>query len=320
MSMKPKDPWIAGISSAIFPGAGQFYNEQNKTGIMILLILLISFVLLLMKLGFIPFRYPAGLIFHSEMLYSHYPMMNISIPAEVYAVLWIFVIVPGIYLFSIIDAVQYARRSRLTYAESGHHPYHANEEDLGAVTMAKKRLFTHNPQDTTGSQPPPLLHPWLQTQETQQPPVVEKDPPQAYARPQMPPPPPRGQSQHRSMSGKIFLGMILFFVGLVGFLNAMDIEIFSSDTFIRIIPLFMLFWGVRLLRDYDRKRDRGHLVLGVIVLSLGTLFTIEAGEFGEPIEFLFEYWWAVFLVAGGVIVLSDAVKKRRMRRYQQRHR
>src|SRR5690606_36291915 len=111
-------------------------------------------------------------------------------------------------------------------------------------------------------------------QETQQPPVVEKDPPQAYARPQMPPPPPRGQSQHRSMSGKIFLGMILFFVGLVGFLNAMDIEIFSSDTFIRIIPLFMLFWGVRLLRDYDRKRDRGHLVLGVIVLSLGTLFTI----------------------------------------------
>ena len=97
--------------------------------------------------------------------------------------------------------------------------------------MAKKRLL-HNPQDTTGFNPRPVAS-WLQTWETNSRQLWERSASGACET-AVPPPPPRGQSQHRSMVAR-FSGNDPVFVGLVGFLNAMDTRS-SVLTFIRIIP------------------------------------------------------------------------------------
>ena len=48
-----KNPVFALVLSLIFPGLGQFYNNQNKKGIILIIAFLVSWVLMFILIGFI---------------------------------------------------------------------------------------------------------------------------------------------------------------------------------------------------------------------------------------------------------------------------
>ena len=77
--MKMKDPGLAGVFSAIFPGLGQVYNEQIGKGLVLFSISLIPAFFLILVFIETFFIYPQDAV---------YGIVNLVLGAFVYMALW----------------------------------------------------------------------------------------------------------------------------------------------------------------------------------------------------------------------------------------
>jgi hypothetical protein len=96
--IRRKSPFISGVLSIIFPGAGQLYNEDFSKGI-------IMFVATIATIAYIVY---SALALGSHFMNGEVMPQPVLIVRVVITALFLF----GIWLYGIIDAIIYAQRSR----------------------------------------------------------------------------------------------------------------------------------------------------------------------------------------------------------------
>ncbi|HYD82112.1 MAG TPA: DUF5668 domain-containing protein [Paucimonas sp.] len=102
--------------------------------------------------------------------------------------------------------------------------------------------------------------------------------------------------QHR-----ILLGIVVIVIGILLLLG--NLNIFDTRTVLRFWPLvFVIFGG---LKVYQARHPAGFVVGGTMIV-LGVLMTLH--KLGI-IYFHLRDWWPLFMIAGGVILLSRGLSR-----------
>lgn len=301
-----KSPVIAGILS-IIPGMGQIYNEQTTKGLIVFLAFVASFFYFVLMPVAMPMGWnhfgPGGwdFLMSARDLFPGWGIPNEDL-VRVYPLFWLIVLFPIFVLYSITDAVQNARRINLGYATpnpsrpQAPSPPNAPPPPAPAAGEEQETLRTEvrNKMEELGSPNPAAQSSPEETTMNQAP---------------APPPPPKAKTQSApGISGKFLLGLILMVVGGLFILQEWNIDILNWD---RLWPLIPLVFGLRLLRDYARDRDRGQLVLGTVFTAVGGVFLVNNWTHIEIVEFLGHYWMFLMFGVGVVFVLQDLVERRR---------
>ncbi len=286
-----KSPWLAGLLSLV-PGLGQIYNEQIIKGILIFFLLLGSFVLMVIIrtpmflhpaywFPFFPFSigdYHNGLFHYEHGIGRFTP------------IIWLFIVVPIIYIYAITDAVVSAKNINLGIIPPGETPRqhppssreatmnHTNAQD--ALRQSTQAAMGNTPNHTSEEE--------------------------------------SKLKKKRKISGltaKLFLGAVLIFVGLASILNELDIHVLTYHTWEVIWPLIPLLLGLKMLKDYLRDLDQGQFILGLGFTAIGTIFVCENWNiFPLWSEVIIEYWQVVLIIVGLVLIVQDFHEKRRRTR------
>jgi len=70
-------------------------------------------------------------------------------------------------------------------------------------------------------------------------------------------------------------------------------------------------FGLRLLRDYAKDRDRGQFVLGTVFTAVGAVFLLDNWDVFPMVRFMNHYWMFVMFGVGVLFVLQDLMERRR---------
>ncbi len=309
-----KSPALAGILS-IIPGMGQIYNEQTTKG----LILFIAFAGSFFYFVLMPVALPMGwqgfgwggtdLGVTARQLFPGWQLSDKDL-TKIYPLFWLIILFPIFMLYSITDAVQNARR--------------INPGFTPPPSPQPRASQTSSPQPVSSPAPPAAPVPVVNTeQETLRKEAREKmeglatPAPAAHSSTEdttmnqapTPPAPPNAKAPSpQGISGKFLLGIILMAVGGLYILEQWDFDILNWD---RLWPLIPLVFGLRLLRDYAKDRDRGQFVLGTVFSAVGAVFLVNNWTNIEVVRFIHHYWMFVMFGVGVLFVLQDLVERRR---------
>lgn len=307
-----KSPFMAGFLS-IIPGMGQIYNEQSGKGLFIFLVFLLSFlffVLHITPLSFFPVSNFESFDpqFHSTAFRTVWvsPWNNPAL-SRIFPMLWFMAILPFFIVFSIADAVQSARRINLGFAQPAttgpSAPPPPPLQGSASTTMEQDQLRTEAQQKMQGSAVSGTFQPFqeesMNTQNTANP--QNPNPPE-------PPEPPKTRT--RGVSGKFLLGVILMAVSGIYILEDMHFHVFSWITWEHLWPMIPLFFGLRLLREYQIDRDRGQFVLGTGFTAAGVVFLLENWDIFPALDLIHEYWMFLLFGVGVLFVFIDLIERR----------
>ncbi len=279
-----KSPFLAGLLSAIFPGLGQFYNEQVNKGLLILFLFLGSgFLMVLIRQPF--FLDPFGLISGPP---SPHPPFNIFNPVKMgnmgrmMPMLWFFLVAPILYIYSIADAVIDANR---------------RNEGKQTIRAASVRSTTSETEDV------------MNQQETLRE-EAHKTRGQAVAEEKE-----EGTSKRkkcRSLSAKFVLGLILVLIGTFAILPELRIDMtYWWNLLWPVIPLLL---GLRLLKDYMYEREQGQFILGMIFSLIGVIFLMENWQILPMWSIIIHYWEFALIGFGLLLMVMDSFERRTYQR------
>lgn len=307
-----KSPFIAGFLSVI-PGMGQIYNEQSGKGLLIFFLFLASFAFFVLRIS------PLSMIpnlniqpFDSIAHFENTPIRMVWVapwgnPAlsRIYPLLWFMVMLPFFIVFSISDAVQNARRINLSFAQpaaASSPPPPPPSNQMGDSSAEQDRL-RNEAQQKMGE---PAAN------GTYQPSKEETMNSQNTANPQNPNPEAPPKTPSRGISGKFLLGIVLMAVGGVYILDGLHIHVFHWVTWDNLWPLIPLFFGLRLLREYQFERDRGQFVLGTCFTAAGIIFSLQNWDIFPAMEIIKDFWMFILFGLGALFVLMDILERRRV--------
>ena len=316
-----KHPSIAGILSVI-PGLGQIYNEQTGKGLFMFLLFVgtfLFFVLGLTPMSFLP--RPELLSLDGYSPHGYEPFRSIwfvnyrmSHLARIYPILWFMVLLPFFVIFSITDAVQTARRINLGFANPNPVPPNSPPPAPGYTAPTEEQdnlrreaqMKMGNPamagatqaptQETLHSSPNPSQEETMSSQNPN---------PQSSAQPSAAP------VRSRGVSGKFLVGMIMMIIGGICILDQWHIPIFEWATWDRIWPIIPLFFGLRLLTDYQQQRDRGQFILGSAFTLVGVVYLLENWRIFEALKFIQEFWMFLLFGLGVFFMILDLIERKR---------
>ncbi len=316
-----KSPLVAGILS-IVPGLGQIYNEQTGKGLLLFILFVgtfLFFVLRLSPFAFVPVHNGSSignfLGFDLEMVgsFRFNPFFHNGI-SRVYPLLWFIVMLPFLVVFSIADAMQNARRINLGFAHApspaspppspppGDAVNAENEQEHLRTEAQQKMSRTASASAASGtfkSSPEETMN--TQQTNTQQNTATENTVAQEPKK-----------RRSRGVSGKFFLGVIFMAIGGMVILDEYaGINIWSFDTWDHLWPLIPLAFGLRLLREYQRDRDRGQFVLGSIFTAVGCAFMLDKWTGFDVIELIEELWMFILFGVGALFVLLDLTDRKK---------
>lgn len=298
-----KSPAVAGILS-IIPGMGQIYNEQTTKGLILFIAFAASFFYFVLMPVAVPMGWgnflPSELNVTAQDLFPGWSLDDKDL-VRVYPLFWLIVLFPIFMLYSITDAVQNARRINLGFAPPPA-PQPRSPQTAPVAPVPPVPPAGNGEQETLRAEarekmeglatPAPAVH--ASTEDTTMNPA---------------PTPPKDKSQSApGISGKFLLGIILMAVGGLYILDQWHIEIMSWD---KLWPLIPLVFGLRLLRDYSRDRDRGQFVLGTVFTAVGAVFLLQNWDVFPMVRFIQKYWMFVMFGVGALFVLQDLVERRR---------
>jgi hypothetical protein len=290
-----KSPLVAGVLSVV-PGLGQIYNEQTGKGLLLFILFVgtfLFFVLRLSPFAFIPIPGDSsvGSFMGFDYVMSHAfrlnPFFHDGI-SKVSPLLWLIAILPVMVLFSIADAIQNARRINLGFVHTpspappppspspGAAVNASNEQEHlrkeAQQKMSETETVSESASGTFQSSPEETMN----TQQTSQTENAAAETPK--------------KRRSRGVSGKLFIGVL--FMGIGGmFILGEHLSIKWGNLW----PLIPLIFGLRLLRDYQRDRDRGQLVLG-------SIFTVVGGAFMLDLWTGFNLNWFIYDIIGYLIL------------------
>lgn len=308
----PKSPLIAGILS-IVPGLGQIYNEQTGKGLLMFLLFIgtfLFFVLRLTPFSFLPNMPPLEGIGH----YSPNPVQTVWITSwgmskvsRIYPILWFMVLLPFFVVFSIADAVQNARRINLGFSSAGASPSPfpspppplsgGKASHPGEQERLRNEAQQKMEQTATGFGTGVFSSPQEESMTAQN-------------QTQIPPEEPV-RKKSRGISGKFLLGVILMAIGGIYILDEWEIHVFEWVSWDRLWPLIPLFFGLRLLGEYQRDRDRGQIILGIGFTLVGSIFFLENWGIFPARDFLENFWMFLLFGIGALFICIDLLERRR---------
>lgn len=286
-----KSPLLAALLSVI-PGLGQIYNEEYSKGLVLLLVLFGGFFIFVT--GWSLLWFPP---FSNWALEGSY-----STTVSVFRMLFIFIILPAIYLFAFLDAIFSAQRIN-RQIRGQQVPSAAGAMGAGPA-QPNQSIQPAGPASesaATGAETMNTEH----EQASQTPPPSQTE---AKAKPQS------------SVSGRMVLGILLFAVGTI---FALDNH-FPQFRWENLWPLIPLGLGLRLLFDAQRRQDRGQLILGTVLTVIGAVFMLElwtpVSLFGffelsleafiDLFEYLLTYWYFVLMAVGALILVEEIIRRR----------
>lgn len=301
-----KMPWLAGILS-IVPGAGQLYNGQYSKGIAIFALLIISAILFVVSLIGPELL---GISFYQRgfFWFTDEPKLQKLITI----LLFVFVAVPLIIIYSIFDAVSSARR--------------INEQQMQSTRVVNQGVNQMNDMNQSNVNQPemnePNMHsnPEMNTEnantgnQSWSSPQGEKQFDQQT--------PPRQPANPPSKRGYLFWAIVFLGIGFMGMLQFLDLDL--SHAWNRLWPLIPLALGLKLLADYHHQGEVGQMILGAFFTAVGVLFFLNNWGINWPWEFFEEmwegvwwlverFWWLVMMIIGSFLLISYYHSKRSTR-------
>ena len=295
-----KNPIIAGILSAIFPGLGQFYNEDIGKGLLVLFGILGTIFLVIVGhvVPWDQFPFPFSRFHHRSVLDQLFPLFAF------------FVIIPMVYIFGIVDAVVSARRiSQPNMGFYGAPQPTPQPHQPSAPHTAFASQVSPMPPATSA---PAFQHPHsFQNQETlRQEAQIKMNTNTNFQAPPNINPMPEASSvpvKEKGTSGKFVLAIVLV---VVGFIVTLDQFHFAYITFERLWPLIPLVFGLRLLKDYQMEKEGGQLVLGSLFSGVGFIFLMQNWGFASPVDWLFDHFGLLILGFGGLLIWQEMKERK----------
>jgi hypothetical protein len=309
-----KSPFMAGFLS-IIPGMGQIYNEQSGKGLFIFLMFLLSFMFFVLRITPMSF-FPNMDIQPFEQIanFENSPIRTVWVSpwnnpalARIFPMLWFMVMLPFFVVFSIADAIQSARRINLHFAQPAASgpiaPPPPPAHDSANTAMGQDQLRAEAQQKMEGSAAAGTFQPFqeesMNTQNTANP--QNPNPPN-------PPEPPKTRT--RGISGKFLLGIILMAVSGIYILEDMHFHVFSWISWEHLWPMIPLFFGLRLLREYQIDHDRGQFVLGTGFTAAGGVFLLENWDIFPALDLIHDNWMFLLFGVGVLFVFIDLIERR----------
>lgn len=285
-----KSPWLAGLLSLV-PGLGQIYNEQITKGILIMFLLLGSFVLMVIIrtpmflhpaywFPFFPFSIGD---YHDSWFHYEHGFGRFT------PIIWLFIVVPIIYIYAITDAVVSAKNINLGIIPPGETPRQQPQSSTEATMnhTHTQDALRQSTQAAMGNAPNTT-----DEKETKQ-----------------------KKKKTSGLTAKLFFGAVLILVGMASILNELDIHVLTYHTWEVVWPLIPLLLGLKMLKDYLRDLDQGQFILGLGFTAIGTIFVCENWNiFPLWSEVIIEYWQVVLILVGLVLIGQDFYEKRRRAR------
>ena len=106
--------------------------------------------------------------------------------------------------------------------------------------------------------------------------------------------------------GRLFIGSIIFLVGLLLFIIS-KFEFFSASTL--VIPSILLIFSISFFMLFlDNLKEKSLLLISLVFFIAGTLYTLFRGEisflsFINSIKLITLNYWPVVLIAVGIILV-----------------
>lgn len=298
-----KSPFLAGTLSVI-PGLGQIYNEQTVKGILLFVLFIGTFLLFVLRFSPMYFLDQFGMEIsaYRGMIRTFPTPINGSGISRFYPLLWFIVIFPFFIVYSITDAVQTARRINLGFS-TGVPPQPASPPPppgKTADTLVQQDKLRTEAQQKMGSSPASSTF-----QPTMEEPMNTPNNSTTSSQPQS-----KSCRESRGVSGKFLLGIILMAVGGTFILeDFFHIPVWSVHSWDKLWPLIPLVFGLRILREYQRDRDRGQFVMGFIFTAVGGIFLLDRWTKFEVVDFIGDYWMFILFAVGILFILLDLTER-----------
>lgn len=118
------------------------------------------------------------------------------------------------------------------------------------------------------------------------------------------------------ITGRMVVGFILLFIGAVIVLEKINISLINilvdgMVSLVNLWPLIPFGVGMRLLFDYQKLRDKGQLVLGVILTASGAAFMFELWFDVRVFNAIGDLWPYALLFGGGLLIFSELINRKK---------
>ena len=296
-----KSPLLAALLG-IIPGLGHLYNEQVGKGIFLIALFFGIPLLLMMSMmdfSFFPFIAPG--FYHGTVFggISEHP----ALLSRLFVVFMVCVFLPILIVYSMADAAATSAKINRGEIPLGGYPTVAppppphQSVHTQSAHYAQEATTMNTSQYTGATADSAFAGSGAQTHTANES-TIENGTNPPY-------------QEHTSKQGRLILAAVLIALGFFSMVDDWEISFLRIDNFIYLFwPLVPLFFGLRLLHEYQLERNYSQKVLGIIFTVFGGVFLVNNWTDLNVFELLGDYWYLIPLVVGFMILFKDFKEKR----------
>ncbi len=292
-----KSPLLAALIG-IIPGMGHIYNEQVGKGVFLFSLCLGIFAVVILSVTGVQFLSFASPEFYHGSLFGHTDIQP-AVMSKLFVVLSFFVFLPVLVIFSMADAATTAVKINRGEIPLGGYPAVATpppppHSPQGQAGTSYQEAMNMKPSQTmgAGSGFAEGASGTAGTGDAAKASFQTEDPP--------------AHASHGSKHGRLVLGLILIAFGFFFMVEDLRIPFLEFDN---LWPLIPLFFGLRLLREYQLERQHSQKVLGVIFTVFGGVFLIHNWTNIDVFAIFGDYWYVIPLIIGVCLLVFDFREK-----------